>query len=92
MLYSRLIEYARFLLKSPLYPISRAYIQSSQVAGIVNLLSILTLCLLLAVCVLDNIINIAIHRFAELVNSFRADRLVVPQTVNCTAAYVVLVD
>lgn len=59
---------------------------------IVKLLSIPLLYLLLVFYVLDNVINIATQRFAELVNSFRTDRFIVPQTVDCAAAYVMFVN
>lgn len=39
-----------------------------------------------------NIGYVAFQNFAELVDCFRADRLVVPQAVYCTAAYVVLLN
>lgn len=40
----------------------------------------------------NNIIDRAFQNFAELVNGCRADRLVVPQTVDCATADVVFVD
>ena len=42
--------------------------------------------------VLDNIINITVQSFAELVNGFRADGLIMPQAIDCATADMKFVD